>query len=207
MVFISGMTIDADGSPRAYHPDNVSGLDDLKHAGSPGSWVGLATVDGAPVVQGEDDPAPSYFVSSTALEDDAHPASSPHRYVDAERVPYIALPSDLNGPQLGDLGYVFNAQNCRASAAIVADESPRLGEGSIALAKALGINADARYGGTDTGVVFVIFLNSGRHVPLPVSEIDARVNDLREELGVDDLLNGMALTESELRPFAAGDLH
>ena len=37
----SGMTIDADGAPNAYHPDNL-GLDDLANAGTPGSWEGLA---------------------------------------------------------------------------------------------------------------------------------------------------------------------
>ena len=37
----SGMTIDADGAPNAYHPDNT-GLDDLANAGAPGRWEGLA---------------------------------------------------------------------------------------------------------------------------------------------------------------------
>ena len=37
----SGMTIDADGAPNAYHPDN-KGLDDLANAGTPGRWEGLA---------------------------------------------------------------------------------------------------------------------------------------------------------------------
>lgn len=207
MIFISGLSIDADGSPRAYHPDDVSGLDDLAHAGRPGGWVGLATLDGAPIVQGKNDPAPSFYVSSTALEDDNYPASSPNRYIDAEKVPYIALPIDLDGPELGDLSYVFNMQNCLGSAAIVADESPRLGEGSIALAKALGINADARRGGADNGVLFVIFLNSGSREPLPVSEIDERVTQLRQELRLDELLDGIAVTESELHPLAAGELH
>ena len=211
MIFVSGLSVDADGSPHAYHPDNVSGLDDLAHAGRPGGWVGLATVDGAPdgapIVQGEADPAPSFYVSSTALEDEDYPASSPNHYIDAEKVPYIALPIDLEGPELGDLGYVFNLRNCFASAAIVADESPRLGEGSIALAKALGINADARHGGADSGVLFVIFLNSGSQSPLPVSEIDAQVNQLRHELRLDELLNGIAVSESELHPLAAGELH
>ena len=37
----AGMTIDADGAPNAYHPDNT-GLDDLRNAGAPGNWEGLA---------------------------------------------------------------------------------------------------------------------------------------------------------------------
>ena len=35
----SGMTIDADGAPNAYHPGNL-GLDDLANAGAPGRWKG-----------------------------------------------------------------------------------------------------------------------------------------------------------------------
>src|SRR4051812_22059936 len=41
----SGMQIDADGCPRAYHPKNI-GLDWLANAGEPGNWYGLVTDDG-----------------------------------------------------------------------------------------------------------------------------------------------------------------
>jgi hypothetical protein len=146
LVFVSGMAIDADGSPHAYHPDNVSGLDDLRHAGSPEHWDGLVTVNGSPVVQGDDDPAPDFYVSATSLEDDDYPATSPRHYVDAEKIPYVALPGDF-GAELGDIAYVVNSETQQGSAAIFADESPRPGEGSIALARALGVNADARRGG------------------------------------------------------------
>jgi len=55
----AGMTIDADGAPNAYHPDNI-GLDDLSNAGSPGYWMGLAkNADGEPFVQGPNDPFPA----------------------------------------------------------------------------------------------------------------------------------------------------
>src|SRR5580704_6176725 len=65
----SGMTIDADGAPNAYHPDNV-GLDDLANAGTPGRWEGLAKdADGEPFIQGPADPFPGYYVSATALSD------------------------------------------------------------------------------------------------------------------------------------------
>mgnify|MGYP001081052351 FL=1 len=40
--FESGMSIDADGSPKAYHPKNI-GLDDLKYAGKNGKWWAVAT--------------------------------------------------------------------------------------------------------------------------------------------------------------------
>src|ERR1035437_1947441 len=71
----SGMTIDADGAPNAYHPDNT-GLDDLANAGSPENWQGLAkNADGEPFVQGPDDPFPGYYVSATALSDRTKPVN------------------------------------------------------------------------------------------------------------------------------------
>src|SRR5579872_5891755 len=70
--FHAGMAIDADGSPRAYHPDNT-GLDDLKHGGYPGNWWGVATSNelstGEPLLQNSSDPAPGNYVSTTSLID------------------------------------------------------------------------------------------------------------------------------------------
>src|ERR1700722_18184519 len=49
----AGMSIDADGAPNAYSPDNA-GLDDLDNAGSPGDWWALAVdANGEPYIQGE----------------------------------------------------------------------------------------------------------------------------------------------------------
>jgi hypothetical protein len=191
LIFSAGMTIDADGSPRAYHPDNVSGLDDLRNAGSPEHWVALATVDGEPIVQGPDDPAPSFYVSMTSLEDHTYPATSPAHFVDAEQIPYIALPPDLSGPELGDVAYVFNTDSENGSAAIFADQSPsdRLGEGSIALARNLGINSDARRGGIRNGLIYVVFLHSGRHAPLPSGRLTEKSQSLRKTLNVDATLD------------------
>ena len=63
--FEDGMTIDADGAPNAYNPDNT-GLDDLANAdtqdiGEPS----LTDHDGNPYIQGSDDPFPGYYVSTT----------------------------------------------------------------------------------------------------------------------------------------------
>ena len=83
----SGMTIDADGAPNAYHPDNT-GIDDLANAGAPGSWQGLAkNQDGEPFVQGPNDPFPGYYVSATALADRTMPVNDPARYIDATKIP------------------------------------------------------------------------------------------------------------------------
>src|SRR5687768_1960365 len=40
----AGMKVDADGSPRAYHPEN-KGIDDLKYAGYPGNWWAILVND------------------------------------------------------------------------------------------------------------------------------------------------------------------
>jgi hypothetical protein len=162
LVLEGGMSIDADGAPRAYSPTPEEGLDALEHAGSPEHWDGIATTeDGEPVVQGPDDPAPGYYVSTTALEDHSYPPENQKRYVDASVVPYIALPKTEDGPRLGDYALVLNTRTRKASPAIFADISDVPGEGSIALAERLDVNPDARRGGTDQGIVYVVFKNSG----------------------------------------------
>src|SRR5271166_5427692 len=79
----SRLYIDADGSPHAYAPEG-SGLVTLHYlanAGSPGDWYGIATNShGIPYIQGHADPAPGYYVSTTALEDPNYTASDPNRY-------------------------------------------------------------------------------------------------------------------------------
>src|SRR4051794_40154203 len=61
--FVGGLAVDADGAPRAYHPDgSPPGLDLLENAGSDGNWFGVVTNgDGRPVVQRAGDPAPGFF--------------------------------------------------------------------------------------------------------------------------------------------------
>jgi len=67
--FISGMSIDADGAPNAYHPDDT-GLDELANAGSPTDWNGVITDrEGNPLIQEERDPFPGYYISCTSLAD------------------------------------------------------------------------------------------------------------------------------------------
>src|SRR5215471_18124773 len=186
--FVAGMTIDADGSPRAYHPDNT-GLDDLENARGDGGWAGIVLRDGEPVVQGPSDPAPGYYVSQTSLEDWTKRASDPSRYVDSEKIPFIVLPGDvarMAGARVGDFAMVRNLRNGRSCPAIFADMGPGLGEGSIALARALGINPDARRGGTYRGVLYIVFPHSGNRRPRPVEEInDAAIRLLTDCGGLD----------------------
>jgi hypothetical protein len=163
--FQAGMAIDADGSPRAYHPDNT-GIDDLKHGGYPGNWWGVATSNelstGAPLLQHASDPAPGFYVSTTSLIDVRYAYQNPLRYVNAEEIPYFVLPDHFSPTiQLGDIAWIYNTHNGVHSFAVFADVGPDVGEGSIHLAKMLGIDNDPRYGGINSGILYFIFDGSG----------------------------------------------
>lgn len=183
LVYKAGLAVDADGAFRAYNPKNRLGLDTIAHAGHAGDWWALATdtgkASGRPVLQGKNDPAPGYYVSMTALFDAGNlNERDPRRFVDSVKVPYIVLPTvALRHAKLGDFATVVNLRNGKVAGAIVADESGRgvpMGEGSIALAKALGIDSDPRTGGIEHGVAYVIYAGSGNGKPRGVGEI--RVN-------------------------------
>jgi hypothetical protein len=180
--YVAALAVDADGAFRAYHPTNRLGLDTIVHAGRPGNWWALATdtgeTSGHPVLQGKGDPAPGYYVSMTSLYDATNlNERDPHRYVDAAKIPYVVLPPvGLKHAKLGDFATVVNLKNGKISAAIVADESApelKLGEGSIALADALGIDSNPRYGGSDGGVGYVIYPDSGNGKPRTLEDIIA----------------------------------
>lgn len=160
----AGMTIDADGSPRAYHPDDSSGLDDLDNAGYPGNWWALVCGEnGKPIVQGRTNPAPGYYVSTTAYVNRKFKTADPRRYLDSEKVSFVVVPRQLRkaikGVVLGCRAVVTNPWNGKKADAVVGDIGPatHLGEGSIALALALGINSNPRRGGTDNHLLYEIF--------------------------------------------------
>ncbi len=192
LVFKSGLAVDADGAFRAYHPNNSLGLDTIEHAGRPGNWWALATdtakLSGHPVLQDKNDPAPGYYVSMTSLFDSENPNErDPRRFVDAASIPYVVLPpKGFRRVKLGDLAMVINLHNREMSAAIVADESAPdlpMGEGSMALANALGIDSNPRTGGIDNGVVYVIYPNSGNGRPRSLEEIHSLARSQFETWG------------------------
>jgi len=167
ILYRAKFAVDADGSPRAYGPNN-SGLDWTANAGSPGNWWGIVTdINGDPIIQGPGDPFPGMYVSTTSLVQSGFSNSNPLRYVDSENIPYIAMPSSLQSLaniSKGDLAYVTNITNGNASFAYLADTGPggKLGEGSMALATALGLNNSPKTGGTSQGIInYVVFPQSG----------------------------------------------
>lgn len=163
LFFTGGMTIDADGAPTCYHPESFKGLDDLVNAGHPGNWWGIVTDTdhiegkvgkGRPLIQGRDAPAFSpetagFYVSTTALADNPElPISDQRRYVNALEVPFIVLPRGF--PVKFRLGRrVLVSYQGKTVEAIYGDVggNDHLGEGSVALARALGIPDDPRRGG------------------------------------------------------------
>jgi len=185
------LMVDADGSPHAYHPDgSPPGLDYLANAGSPGNWWGIATDSGGdPYIQKDTDVAPGFYVSTTALIDGAWPTSSPNKYVDSELWPFIVLPSSpkfSDRQQLGDLCMCFNNRTGRSSWAIYADIGPsnEIGEGSMALCDALGVDSDPKSGGTDSEDIAMVYFSGSRiGWPRDADELAAKAHQLFRQWG------------------------
>ncbi|MBC7998234.1 MAG: glycoside hydrolase family 75 protein [Leptolyngbya sp.] len=101
--------------------------------------------------------------SQTSLR---HPNGAP---VNAERVPYIVLPGGSYkhlGIKLGDIAAV--RYQGKVQFAVFADVGPsyKIGEGSMALADALGINPSPTRGGTHRpDVEYLVFRGSGDRTP------------------------------------------
>jgi hypothetical protein len=143
------MDVDVDGAPRAYGPPGTDTLDDLRNAHSMGRpdapIVGYLLEDAPPhrpVVQGPQDPAPGYYVSQTAFEDESVPNErDPRRYVDATKINYIVLGDQARkmGARLGDFVAVYSRRTHRSVFGIVGDSgNPSGDEGSLHLLQALG---------------------------------------------------------------------
>jgi hypothetical protein len=175
----AGLEIDADGAPHAYHPDGSSGLDYLGNAGRPGDWWALVTdngkPNGTPIIQTPNDPAPGFYVSTTTLENANFSRKDPRRYVNAEAINFIVLPGSLNlGTKLGDFTVVIRPETQSLSYAVYADNGPtnKIGEGSIALANALGLPSSPKTGGVGHGIVYIVLRGSAQTFPLSQAEID-----------------------------------
>jgi hypothetical protein len=183
--FISRMAIDADGAPNAYNADDT-GLDALANAGAPSHWNGIVTdQDGNPMIQEDNDPSPGYYISCTSLYDETKKFTDPTTYVNASKIPYVVLPQeveDRGGARLGDFAVVMNLRNGKSSFAIFADIGT-LGEGSVALAEALGVSPDARHGGQSDGIVYLLFPASGNLRPRTIGEIQSEGEKLLDHWG------------------------
>jgi len=202
--FVSEMTIDIDGSPRAYNPQDT-GIDALASAGGAGhlSKAVIVFKGNNPYIQKSTDPFPGYFLSQTALTDKRFADTNYRRYVNSDSIPYISLPFNMfTNAKLGDIVFVFNKKTNKSAFAIVADkgDNTHIGEGSMALAAALGIKlafskkkhqvigCDA----VDGNIAYVVFKNTGTGKPLTVQEIKHKAEGITEAKAkeyVDCLMN------------------
>ncbi len=199
IVFLGRFTIDADGAPKAYGPDD-SGLDDLANAGESGNWYGLATdapdcgPAGTPLVQGADDPAPGFYVSTTAMTNPAvHDCRKQSNYVDSSSIPYVALPPAIAklDRNRGNLVVVEQLPGGSPQFGVQADVAPRdgLGEGSIDLAQRLGLKSDPRHGGTSKRKIVFVVLTDRMAFPANADEVNTNASAAFDKWGGQERLD------------------
>jgi hypothetical protein len=108
--------------------------------------------------------APGYSPSTSGSDSTGHP-------LDASTLPFIVVPLPSNGLDyatagiaLGDVAAVLYKN--KLVYAIFGDQSAKgiLGEGSYALAAALGIDPDPATGGVGSGVTYILFTGAGAKV-------------------------------------------
>jgi hypothetical protein len=156
------MTVDADGSPRAYGPPGTKPLDFLANAGyanDPNNWWGIATdtgeYDGNPVVQGSRDPYPGYYVSTTAYVVPGYKHTDPRRYLNSETVFFGVVPGNVRKATRG----ICKGCKCRiidkkkrlgALDCVIGDVGPadHMGEASMAVCKYFKLNPNPKKGGS-----------------------------------------------------------
>lgn len=183
------------GAPDAYHPGDT-GRGRLRDSGWPdGRWRERLVADPylpqRPLrqVSGR---CSGYFVSTTALHDPRFPRTSPGAYLDASRVPYLALPEawlrhgGAGAP--GDFAVVRDHANGRLAFGLIGDCGEEMGEVSERMAGDLsGQRADARSGrGVPTGpLLYLVFPGSRRESawPLQFAAIRGRCEQLLRGIG------------------------
>ena len=205
VLFRARMTICADGCPKAYHKDGTPpGLDYLANAGSAGNWWGIATdKDGEPFIQTSSDPAPGFYVSTTALPDGKYQTNDPRRYVDANTIPFMVMPGGDYVPGLnivkrarkGDFAAVLDLDTGEVYPAIWAEVGPpdKAGEASMYLARDFGVNDSPTHGGVSKRrFVYCLFPGTGNRKPRTLKEIQEGLADALEKWGGEDRLHDLA---------------
>lgn len=141
------MSVDVDGAPTSYGPNDKKALDfELNaHVGAKksGKVVGyLIDKNGKPIIQGENDPAPGFYISTTSYHDINNPnETDPRRYVNASEINYTVLATSAKnkGVETGDFCVVHAIKKNTTVFAIVGDTGHSNGaEGSLALLQRLG---------------------------------------------------------------------
>jgi hypothetical protein len=226
IAFASQMQVNTDGAPDSYHPDDI-GITHICNGVSVGrscTWKAkclsdfrqakaehfkgptkicffamAADTQGVPIIQGNTDPKPGYFVSTTALHQPGENLRTPQAQLDSNIVPFAVIPgtwqrSGNPGPKLGDFGVAYRRSNGKSAFFVIGDTGPKnkLGEGSVALHQTLGNDPfmdrfgvrRARKGIGGRDVVYLLFPNSaqfGEH--LDAASIERFASPLLERFG------------------------
>ena len=168
------MSVDVDGAPNAYGPDDSKALDyELNaHEGAQrtGAIVGYLTdVNGKPIIQGIGDPAPGFYISTTKYEDVINNTPyDPRRYVNAAVINYtvLAVSARKKGVRPGDFCVVHAISKNKTVFAIVGDTGHASGaEGSLALLQRLGFRVKSGKSTEEplTNIVVRYFAHSNPH--------------------------------------------
>lgn len=235
VAFASQMMVNTDGAPDSYHPDDI-GITHLCNGVSVGrecTWKAncmpdfrkaraegfrgatkicffgmVADAQGVPVVQGPNDPAPGFYVSTTAFRQPGEATNRQQAYLNSNEIAFIVIPrrwqqQKFQGVGLGDFAAVLRKSNDSLTFAIVGDLGPnnKIGEGSVELHEALGNDpfqmrfgkrrAFRGIGGRD--VVYLIFPGSrkaGTTVTPELIQMEGR--RLLEAVGGEDRLREWA---------------
>lgn len=163
----SGASIDADGAngqnghPVAYN-DTDTGTDFLENGGMRLVAGRVIRTGSSKIAILDDEDQPLVFpngliASKTWYKHPGISADDPSAYVDSETVPYVVVPPLIVKETVG---VVRGCQarvtyNGKSVDCVVADKGPsaRIGEISIAAARALGINHSPKHGGLEDKVV------------------------------------------------------
>lgn len=190
-------SIDVDGAPDAYHPDDI-GRDRLANAGYPHTnwWRKVLVPDPADPDRAFEQPGgryAGYYVSRTSLRSPRGAETDPATYVDARTVPYIVLPTGFEkvsfAARMGDVGFATNLETGDTTAFIVGDSGggsqAELGEASVAFFVALGgqdPNPRNGRGLPDGTIQYIVFPGSRRAGndiwPRTTRDIAEQVQDL-----------------------------
>jgi Fungal chitosanase of glycosyl hydrolase group 75 len=168
--------------------------------------TGPADIKGNKGIVQKDGPYKGFFISKSSLyAEGIKDELNPGHWVDATKVPYLALPFAWKkngkyhpgpfeelGLKLGDYAVAVNSRNAKLSPAIFADTKVKhkLGESSVALADALDIPSNPKHGGTSGGIIYLVFPSSGAgQGTIPsVQEIQSKGITLFEQWGGMDRL-------------------
>ena len=143
-------------------------------------------MDGTPIVQGPNDPAPGFYVSTTAYADTKNPRhEDPRRYVNAAEINYTlhARAAREAGVERGDFCVVHSLRTRQTVFAIVGDSGNSSGAKGLSASATAGLSSEKRQvrRGRQTKPWCVpVFCqdNPGERLLLSQAELDAAASQL-----------------------------